>query len=119
MSISLPNILASTARVIAEWGESLTIKRSTVVYGPSGSTETWTTVATQTGAWQALSGSAQRAEAGLQVKSDAQVLFEPTANVQVGDRIYRADGSWMTVNYTKIWPDHITAFLTKTTGEPA
>lgn len=119
MSISLTAIKERTAAAIVEWGETLTIKRSTAAYAAQGATETWATSSTPTGAWQPVSGATQRAEAGLQTKSDAQVLFEPTVDVKEGDRIYRADGSWMRVNYVKTWPDHITAFLNKISGEPA
>ena len=118
MSVDLDVLKANFAVILADWSETLTIKRSSVVYGASGSTETWTTVGTTSpGAWQPITGSAQRAEAGLQVKSDAQVFFATTVDVLAGDRIYRASGDWETVSYVKTYPDHLTVFLTKTTGE--
>jgi hypothetical protein len=119
MSVDVTTLRANFAKILADWSETLTIKRSTVVYASAGATETWATSSTPSGAWQPISGAAQRAEAGLQVKSDAQVFFATTVDVQAGDRIYRVDGTWGTVNYPKVYIDHITAFVTTATGEPA
>ena len=118
MSVDVDILKANFARILADWSETLTIKRSTVVYASDGATETWVNSSTPSGGWQPTSGAAQRAEAGLQVKSDAQVFFATTVDVQAGDRIYRASEDWERVLYVKIYPDHQTAFLTKITGEP-
>lgn len=120
MSVDVTALKANFALMLSDWSEALTIKRSAVVYGSSGSTETWTTAGTTSqGAWQSVSDVTRRAEAGLQIKCDDQVFFATTVDVQVGDRIYRASGEWETVLYIRVYPDHQTVFMTKTTGEPA
>jgi len=119
MSANLDAMKADTARILSDWGESLTIKRATVAYGDDGqSTETWNTQGgAVTGEWQPVTGSTERHEAGRQVKTDAQFICLVGQNIMEGDRVYRADESYETVAYIKKYEDHWTVFLTKTEGE--
>ncbi len=116
MTLNLTAMKADTERILGDWGETLTIKRATSVAfdGEGKPTETWATVSTFTGDWQPVSGRTQRAEEGRQIKSDAQVVSPVDIDIQAADRVYKADGSYMTVNYVKKHAAHWTVFLTKT-----
>jgi len=107
-----------TVNILTDWGEDLIIKRPSNTYGDSGMpTESLATVGTFTGDWQPISGKIQSEESGLAIKSDAQVIFAITVDVQENDQIYRDDGSFMYCNYVKSYEDHLTVFLTKVKKE--
>ena len=118
MSENLAAMKADTVNILSDWGEVLTVKRATLTYDGTGKAiRTWPPGVDYSGDWQPVKGSTQMVEVGMAVKSDAQVIFPVTANVQEGDRIYRADDSYMIVNYVKKYEDHLTVFLTKTEKE--
>jgi hypothetical protein len=111
------NMQADTTAILTDWQETLTVKRSSKVYGAAGmATETWATQGTFSGHWQPVSGSVIRAEQGLEVKSDAMIVTATSIDVLAGDQIYRADGSFEYVHYVKAYKGHTTIFLTKTQG---
>jgi len=117
MSVNLDAMKADTGDILADWGESLTVKRATVSYSGSGTpTESWATQGTFTGEWQPTSGKTERNEAGRQIKSDAQVMCAVDEDVEIADRIYRADDTYMIINYIKFYEDHWTIYLTRTEG---
>lgn len=109
---------AGAAMVIADLGETLTIKtESAIAYDDAGlSTVTWTAGTSVNGVWQPVSGATMRAEVGREVKSTAQVMLPSNATIAEGDRIYRADGTWKYVNYVMRWPGHLLALLRDTAG---
>lgn len=103
--------------VIADFKETVTIKRSTVSYNTkSEGTPSWVTVTTAQGDKQPLSGRLQRAEATLEVKSDAFIILPYNTNIEENDRVYYADGSFDTVNYLRKYNGHITAFMKHVEG---
>jgi len=114
----LDSMKADTVNILSTWGESLVVKRATNSFDGTGkATQTWTEVGTYLGDWQPSDGALMRSEVGLAIKSDAQVIFSVTVDIEAGDRVYRADDSYENVNYCKKYEDHITAFLTKTEKE--
>jgi len=120
--MSLASMKADTDIILTEWGDTLTVKRlATPTYDNEGKANTdddqWVQIPagkTIIGDWQALPGSAIIEEQGLEVKSIAQVIAAFDVDVQAGDRIYRADGSFMYANYVRSYEDHVTIRLTKT-----
>ncbi len=115
----LDKMKADTVHLLSIWGETLVVKRATTITYDDGGrpTQEWTVKGTYLGDWQPVSGSTMRIEVGMAVKSTSQVIFPVTANIEAGDRVYRADDSYENVNYIKKYEDHITAFLTKTEKE--
>jgi len=108
-----------TAALLAVWGETLTVKRRSVTYpGSDGkATVEWVEVTAFTGDWQPITGSAIVEEQGLEIKSDAQVVAEYDIDVEAGDRIYKADGTYEYVNYVNTYEDHTMIRLVKTQGD--
>lgn len=118
MSVNLAAMKEDTSQILTDWGESLIIKRAALAHDDEGKpTQTWATPSTITGEWQPVTGKTERVEVGRKIKSDAQVICAVDENVQEGDRMYRADSTYMIVNYIKKYEDHWTVFLTKTEGE--
>ena len=104
-----------TVNSIFEWKETLTIKRATVTYNASGiSSSSWETIGTFLGDWQPATGVTMRNESGLAVKSGAVILAPTTANVLVGDRVYRSDNTYMNVTHVWEFEDHKTIHLSIT-----
>ena len=116
MTINLDSMKLDTVSILASgWGEDLIVKRPSNTFGSGGvPTEALATIGTYSGDWQPVSGKLQAEEAGLAIKSDAVVIFAVTVDVQENDKIYRADDSFMNVNYVRSYEDHLTAYLTKT-----
>ena len=107
-----------TINILTDWGEDLIVKRPSSSFDGVGiPTDTPKTIGTYTGDWQPVSGKVQEEESGLAIKSDAQVIFAITVDVQENDQIYRSDGSFMWVNYVKSYEDHLTVYLTKVKKE--
>jgi len=104
--------------IVTGWDvELLTVCRRTNSYDASGlATESWPAVGTFNGDWQPVSGRVSRDEEGLQIKSDAFIIAPCSADVEAGDRIYRAAGTFEYVNYVKTYKGHQTIYLTKTMG---
>lgn len=119
--MGLTEMKADTTQFLAEWGDTLTVKRLVdPTYDDEGKANTnddqWTQFPageTIKGDWQALPGSAVIEEQGLEVKSVAQVIAAFDADIQAGDRIYKG-GSYLYVNYVVPYEDHMTVRLTKT-----
>lgn len=117
MAINLDAMKQDTVDILADgWGEDLIVKRPSSIYDDNTGmpTEELTVIGTYSGDWQPVRGKVQQEEVGLAIKSDAQVIFPITAKVEENDQVYRADESFMWVNYVKTYEDHITVFLTKT-----
>jgi len=109
---------ADTLSILNVWGETLTVKRRTLSYDNTGkATITWTTIGTITGDWQPLPGSAIIEEQGLATKSTSQIFTVYNADVSPGDRIYRADGTYEYVNYSKRHEDHKNIRMKLTEGD--
>ena len=107
-----------TVDILTDWGEVLTVKRATLTYDDSGKAiKEWIKIDDYSGDWHPVRGDTQIAEEGMAIKSNAQVSFAVTVNIQAGDRVYRADDSYMIVNYVKKYECHWTVFLTKTEKE--
>ena len=100
-----------TVAILSEWSESLTVKRKNVDYSVEIPEIIWVDIGTFLGDWQPVYGTAMRKESGLKIKSKALVIAPCGVNVEGDDRIYRADGSFMIVNYVNKYEDHLTAFL--------
>ena len=112
------DLISDINEVLELWGETLTVKRKSVNYDKPVPVETWNSVASMFGYWQPVSGSTIRAEAGLKIKSDAQIITRHDSGVQAGEKVYRADGiTFEYVNYVKHYPNHFTIFLTRTEGQ--
>lgn len=110
------NLLSATGELMV-FGENLSIQRRTVTYDASGmKIETWALVTSFIGDWQPASGSTIRREAGMNLKSDAQVLTVTGVDVAEGDRLYKSDGTFEYVNYVQKYEDHYTIYLRKVQG---
>lgn len=106
-----------TDAILLDWQETLTIKRGSATYNAQHiASVSWTSVGTFAGDWQPVSGATRRAEAGASIKSEAQVIAAYDVDVAENDRIERADGSFMYVNYVQSFEDHVTIFLKRTAG---
>lgn len=109
------NETADTSILLDTWGESLTVKRAANTYSAGRVTsQSWVDHATISGDWQPVSGRTVRREEGRAVRSQAQVYAVPDVDVAEGDRVYRADGSYMYVNYVIKYEDHWVLMLTRT-----
>lgn len=114
----LDRMRQDTTDYLDEQGETLTLKRKTVVYGTGDKyTETWSTVGTFVGDWQQVSGDTVRREVGLAVKSTSEIFVEYDTEALAGDRVYRADGSYEEINYIQKWQDHAVLMTRVTEGE--
>jgi len=110
-------ITTDIAPALAEWGETLTIKRSTIIYGAAGiAVQTWATQSTFTGHWQPGDGKAIEVEVGRKVVYTAKIIACPNIGVIEGDQIYRADGTFEYVVFVKKYRGHITIYTEKTRG---
>lgn len=119
MALDLTAMKAQAVLLMADFGETLTVKSSTVAYSASGeATESWGTGTAYAGTWQAAKGNAIREEAGLQIAIDYVAFLPTTATVAEGNRIYRTDGSWARVVAVDRFPEHLEVQLSKVTGEP-
>ena len=108
---------ADTATILDEWQETFTIKRLTTIYNASRiAVETWTQIGTFLGDWQPVSGSTMRNEAGLSIKSESLIIGTCDVDIEENDRVERADGANMYVNYVREYEDHITVYLKRTIG---
>jgi len=106
-----------TLDFLSEHGETLTLKQKIVTYDDDGKSNTgWSAGTEFSGDWQPLSGDMYLDEAGLRTKSNAQVVAVYNLAVNVGDRIYRADGTYGKVNYPRKFGDYIMIRLTVTEG---
>lgn len=119
--MSLDTMKSDTDLILASWGELLTVKRlSNPAYDSKGKAnrddDQWTKIGEITGDYQPLPGSAIAEEQGLESKSEAQVFTVFDANVETGDRIYRADDTYTIVNYIKDHEDHKLIRLKRTQG---
>ena len=119
--MSLDTMKSDTDLILASWGETLTVKRlSGPTYDDAGKANRadnqWTEIGDITGDYQALPGSAVAEEQGLESKSEAQVIAAFDVDVEDGDRIYRADDTYMIVNYIRKYEDHVTIRLKRTQG---
>lgn len=104
--------------IIADHDETLTIYRATQSYSSSGmATPSWISQGTFLGHWQPASGKTERNEAGRKVKSEAFIIAPNTASVNEDDKITRASGETMYVNYVKKYTGHQTIFLKQTEGQ--
>ena len=111
-AIDVMLLCADTDAILADWVETLTIQRVSVVYDAEGkATETWAVVETFEGDWQAPSGDLIYDEAGLVVPNDGVVFGECSIDVEVGDRIVQSDDSYMLVVYVAVHEGHNTIFL--------
>lgn len=110
----LDDMKADTSVLLDTWGESLSIARPTITWSTGKASQSYAMQGTVVGDFQPVSGRTMTEEEGRQVKSDAQVVCRPDENIAEGDRIYRADGSFMYVNYIKKYEDHWTVMLTRT-----
>ena len=109
--MSLTTMKLDTDAILSEWGETLTVHRlSDPSYDDEGKAnrddDQWTEVGEITGDYQPLPGSAISEEQGLESKSEAQVFTVFDADVEDGDRIYRADDTYMIINYIRKFEDH-------------
>lgn len=120
--MGLAEMKADTDAILAEWGETLTVKRLVdPTYDDEGKAivtdDQWTQIPageTIVGDWQPLPGSAIIEEQGLEVKSEAQIIVAFDADIETGDRISKGDDPFMYVNYVRRYEDHCTVRLTKT-----
>lgn len=111
----LSDMKADTVAILAEWSEPLNIHRAANTYDTTGkASREWSSVNILEGDWQPLSGQDIAMEVGRKIQSDAKVIIEVDEDVEVNDRIYRNDGSFMYVNHIRKYEDHWTIFLTKT-----
>jgi hypothetical protein len=110
-------ICQDTLDILDDWEELLEVTRMSKTFNDDKiAVETWTSVGTFLGDWQPVSGSTMRNEAGLSIKSEAQIIGPCDADVQEDDKIYRTNGSFMYVNYVRHYEDHKTIYLKKTGG---
>lgn len=109
---------AGAALVLANIGEALTIyAESAVNYDDDGAASfIWDPGTAVVGAWQPVSGKMIHREAGLSIKSTAQVMLAVSTAVNPGDRIFREDGTWKYVNYVMEWAGHKLAMMVDTKG---
>jgi len=115
----LTMMIADTAAILSDdgWEETLTIKRASNTYDAVGlASIIWETVGTFLGDWQPVTGEVVQAEKGLEVKSVARVLCSVTCQADENDKIVRANGSELYVNYVRKYEDHYTVYLKKTKG---
>lgn len=104
---NLSRMRADTAWYLAQWGEPLLRRRATASFDAKGqATEDWSASLSFTGDFQALSGDEIEAEAGLEHRSDEQVIVAYNADIQSRDRVYRYDENLgflalYRVNYTR------------------
>lgn len=111
-------VCEDATNVIADWDpEVLTVVRSTADYSTPIPVVTWAAVGTFTGDWQPASGRIERQEMGRKVKSEAFVIAPCDLDVVAGDKLQRADGSFMYVNYVRVFKGHTTIYLTATEGQ--
>jgi len=109
---------ADVIDIISEHDETLTIYRATSTYGNSGmASQSWASQGTFLGHWQPASGKTERAEEGRKIKSEAFIIAPNTASGAEDDKITRASGETMYVNYIKKYAGHQTIFLKKTAGQ--
>jgi len=107
-----------TGVISSDCDETLTIYRATQSYGSGGmATPSWASQGTFSGHWQPASGKTERAEEGRKIKSEAFIIASRTASVNEDDKITRAGGETMYVNYVKKYAGHQTIFLKKTAGQ--
>lgn len=107
---------SDTDGILAVWGEALEVKRPAKTPTATGMTQVWTTVVAFIGDWQPVSGKTMTREEGRNVKSNSQVFAALGLNVQEGDRIYKADGTFEYVNYILKFEDHLQIMLTVSIG---
>jgi len=108
---------ADTVILIDEFDETLTIQRrsATPSYDAAGEeTDVWAVVESFLGDWQPVTGGTMRAEAGLKETSDAVVFGPCGLDIAESDRIHRADGSFMYVNYVRACFGHYEIYLKRT-----
>lgn len=122
MAFDLTGMKVDTVALLAEWGETLVVRRATVSYDDSGiSSESYSTIGTYTGDWQPASQRGKqetiRTEAGIQIVYDAIIILEFDENIQENDRVYRDYGGgneiFEYVIAVRNYEDHITAYLNK------
>jgi len=105
------------ADIIDDWDkETLSVYRVSVDYSGQIPVETWALQGTFSGDWQPVSGSVQRREEGLKIKSTAFIIAGCNIDVENDDKLYRADGSFEYVNYVKKYHGHTTVFMKKQKG---
>ncbi len=102
---------------IEDFDEVLTSKSFAATWTAGMASQSWSTTASFMGDWQPVSGRTQRAEEARTVKSDAMALCAVDADVNEGSRLYRADGTYMYVNYIRKFNSHWTLMLTRTQGQ--
>ena len=95
-------------------GETLAIKRRANTWVNGKSTVVFADIANISGEWQPISGSVTYAEAGLHVKSTAQVFCLIDLDIEEDDRVVRIDGTFLYVNYIQKQSDHWLLMLTAT-----
>ncbi len=115
--VSTSEICDDTLDILSDWEELLDVRRLTKTYNDAKiAVETYASIGTFLGDWQPVSGSTMRNEAGMSIKSEAQIIAPCDAVVDNDDRIYRADGSYMYVNYVRRYEDHLTIMLKRSEG---
>lgn len=95
-----------TTMILNDSGETLTVQRDSPSYSAGMAAHSWAGIGTVAGVWQPLSGSQAALEASREVKSEAVIFTAINVDVQEGDKIIRADGSFMYVNYIKKYECH-------------
>ena len=124
-AIAPSTVCSDTDDIINDWDpEVFTVSQSVKTYSAGIASQSWASVDTFTGDWQPVSAYMMRAEEGRKVKSDAFITTPCVLDsgstvdsvIDEGDRIYKPDGSFMYVNYLKVYRGHITIFLRRTKG---
>jgi len=103
-----------TEAILADWEETLIVKRAAITYDASGkAAQTWSTIETFAGDWQAPTGELVYNEAGEVITHDGRIYGPCGMAVEPGDRICQDDGSYMEVVYVAVHEGHTTIFVSE------
>ena len=108
---------SDTSFALSEWGETLTVLRDAPSYSGGGgmASHSWAGAGTILGDWQPVDGKTVMMEAKMTVKSESLVICAVDVDVLANDRLQRADGTYMYVNYIRKHEDHWTIYLKRAT----
>ena len=114
----IDDMKAAFSYAIEDFDEVLTAKSFASTWMGGVASQSWATTASFMGDWQSPTTSggtgSGREESGREVRSQAVVYCAVDQEVNEGNRIYRADGSYMYVDFVRKFNSHWEIILTRT-----
>jgi len=117
MSLDFASMQADTDSILADFGETYTIKRTAITYADTGiPTPTESTIETFVGDKQPVKGDTKNIPVSLQVKADNVIYCREDILVVEDDLIYDSEGNFEYVVLNKQYEDHFEVFTRKSNG---